>query len=383
MSQHRPHTRTFALPMPRLPIVRVLGKPLILRLLLLLLVIEAIFLAESFTTLMEHALRFGGGAGDVLHLLTFKTPEIFDLALAIGLLIATYFATQDARNRGELMILATAGIHWGRVIAFVLVLGLIGGMLSFLNAGLLLPMSKYGERLALAELQKNHVLSRIENGTTDTAVQTIRDTTFIATPAKDTSTHIHGQLFVFQPNLYGNWRVAQSQDWHVTNPAPADTHTITLQSLAVLEAPYPSKQTPPLNRFNTAQANFAFAMADALPAPDQTRSAAEHLLNLNGDEPARLTRLTTRALMVPMAGLLALVALLIGGTGPWRYAALPMAALLMMASDVASRAVLAEWSATVPAAVLILLAVLVYLGPPLSYLLWRGETLMTPHRDRT
>jgi len=52
MSQHRPHTRKFALPLPRLPIVRVLGKPLILRLLLLLLVIEAIFIAESFTTLM-------------------------------------------------------------------------------------------------------------------------------------------------------------------------------------------------------------------------------------------------------------------------------------------------------------------------------------------
>ncbi|MFY0659411.1 MAG: LptF/LptG family permease [Shimia sp.] len=382
MSQHRPHTRKFALPLPRLPIVRVLGKPLILRLLLLLLVIEAIFLAESFTTLMEHALRYDGTARDVLHLLSFKTPEILDLALAISLLIATYFATQDARNRGELVILATAGIHWGRVIAFVLLLGTLGGMLSFLNAGLVLPMAKYGERLALAALQKDHVLSRINTSRDHTTLQTIRDTTFIATPPQDTA-QSRGQLFVFQPNLTGNWRVAQSQDWQVTDPAPTDTHTITLQSLSVLEAPYPNGQPKPLNRFKTAQASFAFQMADALPAPDTARTAAEQLLDLNANQPAQLTRLVTRALMVPMAGLLALAALLAGGAGPWRHTALPLAALLMMSTDVASRALLAEWSTTVPTPALLLLALTFYIGPPLAYLLWRGETLMAPQRGRT
>jgi len=382
MSQNRPHTRRFALPLPRLPIVRVLGKPLVLRLLLLLLVIEAIFLAESFTTLMEHALRYDGTARDVLHLLSFKTPEILDLALAISLLIATYFATQDARNRGELVILATAGIHWSRVIAFVLCLGTVGGLLSFLNAGLVLPMAKFGERLALAELQKDHVLSRINTSSNETALQTIRDTTFIATPPQNED-QTRGQLFVFQPNQNGNWRVAQSQDWQVTDPAPADTHTITLQTLSVLEAPYPSDHVKPLNRFNTTQASFAFQMSDALPAPDTTRTAAEQLLDLNTNEPAQITRLMTRALMVPMAGLLALAALLAGGADRWRHAALPLAALLMMSADVASRALLAEWSTTVPTAALLLLAITLYLGPPLAYLLWRGEALMTPQRGRT
>ena len=382
MSQHRRTIHKFALPLPRLPIVRVLGKPLILRLLLLLFVIEAIFLAESFTTLMEHALRYGGNATDILHLLSFKTPEILDLALAISLLIATYFATQDARNRGELVILATAGIHWARVIAFVLTLGVLGGALSFLNAGLILPMAKFGERLALAELQKDHVLSRIQNGSSQATVQTIRDTTFIATPPQGAG-QTRGQLFVFQPNVTGNWRVARSQDWQVTDPAPADTHTITLQSLSVLEAPYPNNQTKPLNRFTTTQASFAFQMSDALPAPDRTRSAAEQLLDLNSNEPTQLTHLITRALMVPMAGLLALAALLVGGAGPWRHAALPLVALLMMSCDVASRALLSGWSATVPTPALLLMATVIYLGPPLAYLLWRGEALMTPHRGRT
>ena len=81
MSATAPSPRRPRLPLPRLPVVRVLGKPLILRLLLLLLVIEAVFLAESFTTLMEHALRYGGSTTDVAHLLTFKIPEILDLGL--------------------------------------------------------------------------------------------------------------------------------------------------------------------------------------------------------------------------------------------------------------------------------------------------------------
>ncbi|MEC8195011.1 MAG: hypothetical protein VX228_01525, partial [Pseudomonadota bacterium] len=186
-----------------------------------------------------------------------------------------------------------------------------------------------------------------------------------------------------QPNQNGNWRVAQSQDWHVTDPVPADTHTITLQSLSVLEAPYPNDHVKPLNRFNTTQASFAFQMSDALPAPDTSRTAAEQLLDLNTNEPAQITRLVTRALMVPMAGLLALAALLAGGAGPWRHAALPLAALLMMSTDVASRALLAEWTATVSTAALLLLAITFYLGPPLAYLLWRGEALMTPQRGRT
>ncbi|GAA6180488.1 hypothetical protein NBRC116594_19260 [Shimia sp. NS0008-38b] len=368
---------------PRLPVLRVLGKPLILRLLLLLLVIEAIFLAESFTTLMEHALRYGGSAADILRLLSFKGPEILDLALAIGLLIATYFATQDARNRGELVILATAGIHWGRIVTFVLVLGTAGGLLSFLNAGMLLPMAKFGERIALADLQKTYVLTRIEEGAKETTLQTIRDTTFIATPPRKDGTDPRGQLFVFQPDVRGLWRAALSQSWQVSDPAPADTHKITLKHLTVLEGPYPSNApAPALTRFATENASFAFVMSDALPSPATTRSAAERLLDLNRDAPARLATLITRALMVPMAGLLALAALVAGGSGPRRHVALPLAALLLMSGDVASRALITQWADVLSSPALISVACMLYLGPPLAYLILRGEALMMPAKAR-
>ncbi|MBO9476380.1 LptF/LptG family permease [Shimia sp. R11_0] len=371
---------------PRLPVLRVLGKPLFLRLLLLLAVIEAIFLAESFTTLMEHALRTQGRALDVLHLLSFKLPEILDLALALSLLIATYFATQDARNRGELIILATAGVAWTRVIAAVLLIGTLGGVISFLNAGLLHPMARYGERLALAELQKNHLLSRMQNGTTQTAVQTLNDTTFVALPAQDPAAQAGGQLLVFQPQeTPGNWRIAQSQHWQITAQPPSDTHKISVKNLTVITGhdPTPTEPAPTLNRFTTETASFAFSMSDALPPADTRRSAAERLLNLTGDEPARLTRLITRALMVPMAGLLALAALVVAPRGVLRMISLPLAALLMLCVDVASRAAITPLSASLSAPLLIALASVLYLGPPLLVLGLRGEALMTPDRSRT
>ncbi|MBO9473850.1 LptF/LptG family permease [Shimia sp. R10_1] len=367
----------------RLPVLRVLGKPLFLRLLLLLLVIEAIFLAESFTTLLEHALRLGGGPLDVAHLLSFKVPEILDLALAMSLLIATYFATQDARNRGELMILATAGVHWGRVVSFVLTFGLIGGALSFANAGLILPSAKFGERLALIALQKDYVLTRIQEGGRETTLQTLGDTTFIATPS-EALTDQRGHLFVFQPDIKGGWRTANSENWYVTNTAPSDTHTIELQALNVLEGPYPTTATAirPLNSFATKSANFAFSMSDALPQTDTTRGAAEKLLSLSEVETGQITRLLSRALMVPMAGLLALAALVAGGGGPLRFVALPLAVLIMMSSDVASGAILSGLASSLPTALICAAAAGLYLGPPLAYLIWRGEALMKPEVRR-
>lgn len=373
---------------PPMPVLRVLGKPLIWRLAVILGVIEAIFLAESFTTLMEHALRLGGNGWDVLHLLSFKLPEILDLALAIGLLIATFFATQEARNRGELVILATAGVHWARVIGCLLFVGLLGGLLSFLNAGLVLPMAKYGERLALADLQTQHVLSRIQNGPTDRAVQTIGTTTFVALPDAQPAPDRRGQLLTFEPQVLGQWRLSQSRNWHVTEPAPtnaisAQPHVITLEDLTVYEAPYPTGTAPPpLNRFTTRTAGFDVVLSDALPETDQTRATAERLLTLRSEDGARIVQLACRALMVPMAAVLALAALVLAGQGPLRHIALPLAVVGMLAVDVASRALLSGWSATVPAPLLIAMATLFYLAPPLAVLWVKAEALMRPERAR-
>lgn len=402
----------------RLPVLRILGRPIMARLLLMLLVVEAIFLAESFTSLMEQALRHGGLAADIFVLLLFKAPEILDLALATGMLIAVYFATGDARNRGELVILATAGVHWFRVIALVMSLGLLGGGLSMLNAGFLLPISNFAERLKMADLRKNHVVSRMRDPGPQNTLLTIRDTTFLATPPHDSSAPIdstdfsapsdgqtpasqRGQLFVFQPDVDGNWRASQSSNWRIdetnspdqqaddqtTNthiPGGRKSHSILLDDLSVYQGPYPQPdpQSRPLfvNRFSVATAQFDFRMSDAAPPVDRARTRTERLLNLSAEETPRLARLATRALMVPMGGLLALAALLAGAAagGRARYVALPVAALIMMMGDVLVRSLISGWVGTLWPPLLIALAMVIYLGPVLAYLVYRGEALMKP-----
>ncbi len=368
----------------RLPVVRVLIRPIVARLLLLLAVVEAIFLAESFTTLMENALRYGGRAADVAILLLYKTPEIFDLALAMSLLIAVYFAVSDARNRGELVILATAGIRWTRVIAFVLVCGLTGGLLSMLNAGYLLPMANYAERVKLTQLSSDHIVSRIQEPGPQSAVQQIRDTTFIATPPTDVMDR-RGQIFVFQPDVGGNWRAGQSHNWRIAAPENDEDHKFILEQLSAYEGAYPKPDGNPVfvNRFTVNLGEFDFKMADVIPDTEQERTQAERLLELSVDETPRIARLATRALMVPMAGLLALAAVVAAGAGMGRFLALPFAALLMMTGDVLGRAFVSGSIGNMGPSALIALAFLVYLGPPLAYLLWRGEALMKPDGRRT
>ncbi|MCW8843958.1 MAG: hypothetical protein OQK00_11135, partial [Rhodobacteraceae bacterium] len=61
------------------PVTRILTLPTLARLGLLLVLVVAVFLAESFTSLMERALRYGGGSSDIFVLLMYQAPGIIDL----------------------------------------------------------------------------------------------------------------------------------------------------------------------------------------------------------------------------------------------------------------------------------------------------------------
>ncbi|MGX9352028.1 LptF/LptG family permease [Shimia sp. W99] len=357
----------------------ILGLPILIRLLLILAAVEAIFLAESFTTLMEEALRNDAMAADVGVLLVLRMPRIADLALAIGVLIAVYFVVSDARSRGELVILASAGVRWSRIVQLVLILGLLGGAVSFATAGFLSPMARYASRIKMAELRRDHIVSRIEHAGPLESLQTIRDVTFIATPPPDSLTR-HGQLFIFQPDVDGLWRAMQARNWVVTDPDDKGQRKIELEDLSAYEGAYPAPARPmrSISTFAVRSADFAFGMSDVTSPPKRERSRAERILDISTEETPRLARVMARALMVPTAALLALAAVVAGGGGLARFVALPLAAVLLMSGDVMARAVVVGISADIGLALTALLSFVVYLAPPLAYLAYRGETLMIP-----
>lgn len=362
------------------PVTRLLAVPTLTRLGLLLLLVVAVFMAESFTSLLEQALRNDAGSGAVLWLLLMQAPEIMDLALALGVLIAVYFAVLDSRNRGEMVILATTGIRWTRVVGFVLLLGIIGGAFSFGIAGYVIPKARYGERIATAQLRTAFILQQVTTPGAKAARQTIMGTTFIATPPSSADQE-RGQLFVFQPDQGGSWRVSQSRDWTVVGPDADNKHAIRLSTLRAYDGSFTAQPPRAISVFSVNHADMSFDLGDVARAPDFVVRNREKLLQLSASDAKRLTHIGARALLVPTAALLALAAVLAAGAGLARFVTLPIATVLLLLYDVAGRTLIGDAALTLPPLTLAALAIAAYLGPPLAYVLWRGEDIMKPARE--
>ena len=363
------------------PVTRLLALPALARFGLLLALVVAVFLAESFTSLLEEALRQDANSGDVFLLLLLQAPEILDLALALGVLIALFFTIQDSRNRGELVILSIAGVRWTKVIHFALLFGVVGGCLSVCVTGYLVPKARYIERISMAQLRADYVLQRITTPASQSSRLTILDTTIIATPASSEDQE-RGQLFVFQPNITGSWRISKSRDWTVTGPDENGDHRIKLDAVKAYDGSFVQHPPGAISVFSVNNAEMAFRLSDATKAPDFAVQERERILQLSSDPPNRIAKIGARALLVPMAALLALAAVLASGTGLTRFLTLPIAAVLLLFYDILGRTVVADASLTLSPMVLLGLALAVYLAPPLAFVLWRGEAIMKPERAR-
>lgn len=361
------------------PVFRILAMPTVARLALLVGLVVAVFLAESFTTLMEGAIRHGGGSLHVLTLLGYKAPEIVDLALALGMLIALYFALSDARRRGELVILATSGVSWARILWFAIWMGAIGAMLSVLVSGYLVPAARFGERITQAELRKDYILAQVLEAGPRNTLQTIEDITFIATPPASTDQE-RGKLFAFQAHPSGSWRVGQSHDWTVTGPDGEGSYRLQMNQTTAYEGLPADARPLPISVFRARNAGFDFEMQKIVSEVSKVRQSWERPLVL-GDVPLkRLAEVLSRAILVPTAALLAVAAVLAAGRGLMRFASLPLAAVLLLFYDVLGRTLVLDTVGSLPFMGLVALTMLAYLGPPLAYVLMRGEAIMIPVR---
>jgi len=355
------------------PVTRVLLRPTLLKLLGVLTLIEAVFLAETFEGLMNEVLRYGGSFKGLAWLLALNAPEIAALALALAMLIALFFALSDARERGELIILAASGIGWQRVVGFALAISLLGGAAAWAISGQLVPRAHHAQRLAVTALQADHIRAQILGDAPRSALQGSGSLTFV-TPDPDAA---HPPLFVYQETGAGQWRAGLSPDWTIEGPDSKGRHALIMRSLSGYSGSL-TETGPRADAIRTRAAEFSFAMDSILPAVDRARQAGESpVALLSPADPAPRAALLARALLVPLAALLALAAL-VAGRGLARFIALPLAVLIVMAVDVAGRAILP--ALPLPFVALAALAALAYLAPPLALLAHTGERLMIPER---
>ncbi len=387
--------------MIRAPMTRLLSRRTLWYLAGLFALIEAIFVADVFTSQLEAVLRNGGSAPDLALLILLKTPQIVDFALPIVILLGVFFAISTARDDNELIVYAAAGVPWTQIPAFALKVGLFGLCASVAFAGFVTPVANYSERIAFYHMETRHAIAQITTPEPRNTVRTVRGRTVIATPPNGPGAE-RGNLFVFDPGTGAGWRVSQADDWAVEGPREDGTYSVRLRGFRDYRgqpAAAPAAEDGGVGvaldtaRLTVRSFSTEFRLSEIIASLDRTRRGDERLLftwaDLTSGAADRLIdrdagRILGRALLCPFAALLAVAAAAWGGTRIGRFAALPVAGLIVLGADLLAPTFLADAAEAGPAAFAAgfgALAVLA-LALPLPYIAHRGEAMIAPGAGR-
>jgi len=111
--------------------------------------IEAIFLAEHFTPVFRDAVRHEADLSGILVILGLTSTEVFDLALAVAILLAAYAALLRMRENREMLALFASGLGPFQLSALILIVAIAGQVLCGIGSGVIDPLSRYAQRAIL------------------------------------------------------------------------------------------------------------------------------------------------------------------------------------------------------------------------------------------
>jgi len=114
-----------------------------------IILIEAIFLAEHFTWVFRDAVRHEADLSGIGLILACTSTEIFDLALAVALLMAGYLTLLRMRESRELLVLFGSGLGPYQLGALIAILSLAGLCIGLFGSGVADPLSRYAQRSIL------------------------------------------------------------------------------------------------------------------------------------------------------------------------------------------------------------------------------------------
>lgn len=117
--------------------------------------IEAIFLAEHFTSVFREAVKHEAGLFDIALVLACSGTGIFDLALAIAVLMAVYVTLLRTRESRELLVLFASGLGPYQLGGLILAIAFVAQIVCITGSGVIDPLSRYAQRSILfsTELQ--------------------------------------------------------------------------------------------------------------------------------------------------------------------------------------------------------------------------------------
>ncbi len=341
-----------------------------------LVLIEAVFLAESLTGLLEQVLRIGGSLPLVAYALALTAPEIFDFALPLALLIGIYVAFYAAREDREIVVLSAAGVSWSFIPKVALAMGIAGFVASLAVSGYLNPAMAHVKRAMLFELKAAFIFDAISEPGREDAIQTIQGQTFISL-ASERDGEIFRRLFVHQPGGTSGWRVTQADGWTLDGPDENGKYSLGLGRVVAYDFKDDAStgsegilsegrgpnlrhlpetllpEIPALPLVRVKQVSLPVRLDNILQMIPRALVAAEWTfsdvigLGERPDAPEERVRrrageMIARALLCLFAPLIALAGLIAARSGAGRFFALPGACAALLTLDTLSRAALGQ-----------------------------------------
>jgi lipopolysaccharide export LptBFGC system permease protein LptF len=204
------------------------------QLVLILLFVEAILLAEKLNDVLRAALDRQAHFSDILLLLMYTAPAVFDLALPLALMIAVYRIALRRREDRELLVLSGAGVGSARFIWWAMAIGLAAQLISLIVSGAIQPRVKFAERRLLFAAQYQALTGGIAPG----QFYFFGKNTVYASPQEKKSPD--RPLFIFQRDVNENNsdRVIDADHARLVGPDPDGNFTLRLRDFKTVDYDY-------------------------------------------------------------------------------------------------------------------------------------------------
>lgn len=191
--------------------------------------VEAIFLAERFPMVFRDVLKNNADLFDAALLFAYTSTQIFDLALAIAILMAVYWTILRMRENRELLVLFAAGTGPYQITVLILAIAIAAQILSLTVSGVVDPASRYAQRVILFDA-KFRVL---KNGINTGQFYSFHNRVAYAPPQIAASGNRPGlnqtrRLFVYEQAKPGSFRVITADHARLDGPDPSGTLLLRL-----------------------------------------------------------------------------------------------------------------------------------------------------------
>ncbi|GAA0565580.1 LptF/LptG family permease [Rhizomicrobium electricum] len=125
---------------------------------------EAVFVAERFPMVFRAVYQNHADPRDMGFLLLCNSTQVVDLALAIAILVGTYWTVLKLRENRELLVLVAAGTGPFQLIGLALAVAVVGMFTSLYVSSVLDPAARFAEREVLFQAEFRGLRTGINTG---------------------------------------------------------------------------------------------------------------------------------------------------------------------------------------------------------------------------